>query len=161
MAAVYKTGRLCIWKREKGAGCAQKDRLLRCDNFSADSSWGKFATSGAGPECLKGSALIHVWAGLVPGFCLNGMFFPFFFDRTHGVVEVAETNSLAAAVHFQQSYKVLWLVNSLALNMGHVCPYLLLTPRFMPTSSLVRLLREYPQQWETSWSKQTCLRRLD
>lgn len=30
-----------------------------------------------------------------------------FFDRTHGVVEVAETNSLAAVVHFQQSYKVL------------------------------------------------------
>ena len=85
----------------------------------------------------------------------------FFFSRTHGVAEVAETNSLAAAVRFQQSCEVLWLLNSLALNLGHICPYLLLTPGFLPASSLVRLLRECPQQWETHCSKQMCLQRLD
>lgn len=64
--------------RKEQAGCAQKDRLVRCDNFSPDSSWGKFAKSGARLQELKGSALIHVWAGFVPGFCLTGMFFPSF-----------------------------------------------------------------------------------
>lgn len=61
----------------------------------------------------------------------------------------SKTTSLATVVHFQQSYEVLCLLNFLALNLGHICPYLLLTPRFMPTSSLIRLLREHPQQWET------------
>lgn len=64
--------------RKEQAGCAPKDRLVRCDNFSPDSSWGKFAKSGTRLRELKGSALIHFWAGFVPGLGSTGMFFPSF-----------------------------------------------------------------------------------
>lgn len=86
----------------------QKSRLLRCDNFSTDSSQGKFATSGAGPQHLKCSILTCVWAVFVSDFCSNWMLFSlffFFFFRIRGIVEVTKTDSLAAVAHFQQSYR--------------------------------------------------------
>lgn len=77
------------------------------------------------------------------------------------MLEIAKTDSLAAAVHFQSSYKAQQLLNSLTLDLGLICPYFLLTPRFLPTSSVVEVLRVCPEQWKTYWSKQMCLQRQE
>lgn len=63
---------------------------------------------GLGHTVFKGLCIDSRLGRLCTRLLLEWDVLSLFFDRTHGVGEVAETNSLAAAAHFQHfHYKVL------------------------------------------------------